>query len=80
MREPARIKRILEKLNTLWEVDTDSRFMQLLHNLQQEYSQKHNNFGLIEGKNNTGWGYDMFYLEDDYLEEFLDDKIKNMKK
>ena len=48
MRDPARIPVILDLLKQAWEIDEDMRFMQLIFNLQANYSHKNNNVGLVE--------------------------------
>ena len=57
MRNPARIKKILKKIKIVWEENPDLRLCQLLANVAS----------------NQGWKSwpDLFYFEDDYLEEGL---------
>ncbi len=65
-RPKERIKRILKKIEKVWEADNDLRLFQLLLNivwLEQE---------------NTGG--DLFNLEDKELEKYLDKRIKHNAK
>jgi len=62
MRDPARIKRILDKLNTLWNANPDQRLGQLIANLSRPYL--------------TFRPPDIFNVEDDRWEELLDKKLK----
>lgn len=84
MRNPERIKRILELIQKIWRKYPDLRFMQLQNHLMQEYSARNDRVGeqyLYEKYgSNTGEhfkfvkvfaGVDLFYLEDDKFEEFL---------
>jgi len=74
MRDPARIPIILDLLKQAWEIDEDMRFMQLIFNLQANYSQKNNNIGLVERIDKEGSparGFDLFNTEDDEIERFL---------
>ena len=60
MRDPARIKRILDKINEVWQDSPDFRFGQLVHYL----------FGM------TGLEEaDIFFIEDDSFEWLIDQKI-----
>lgn len=55
MRDPARIGRVLEKLRALWLSKPDLRFGQLVKNLV--------------GYDENGENAEIFYLEDDLVEE-----------
>ena len=59
------------------------RFMQLIFNLQSNYSQKHNNVGLIEITEKDGFskrGFDLYNIEDREIEFFLKKYIKERSK
>ncbi|MED3562318.1 hypothetical protein [Bacillus xiapuensis] len=82
MREPERIKRVLNLLQQIWELQPDSRFMQMISNIQWNYSADNNDAGkeYSYSKWETPKGIifnkdvanvDLFYLEDDKLEEYL---------
>lgn len=81
MRKPERIKEVIDVLTKIWEAQPDTRFNQLIYNLQREYS---------EGNGETvysleAWGHgftyipetkvDLFSVEDDKFLEFLKTKI-----
>jgi hypothetical protein len=63
MRNPDRIDRILKKIKIAWELDADSRFFQLIMNVER--------IGRAEQEKNIP----SFYLEDDVFEQRLDDFI-----
>ena len=67
MRDPKRIKRIMEKVTKIWasESDNDLRFFQFVEYLEQMTKLK---FGLD----------DLFYLEDDEFETFLNTEFPNV--
>ena len=70
---------ILDLLKQAWELDPDMRFMQLIFNLQANYSHKNNNAGLVEkiGQEGTSIrGFDLFNVEDDVIEKFLVEYIE----
>ena len=69
-RDPVRIKRILNKLETIWSEQPDMRFFQLLFNYT-ELNTKHDP--------DTGTVNDPFYYEDDDLESSLDKIIKELR-
>ena len=46
MRDPSRIKRILALIEELWILDPDARFLQLMWNLNKQYSVDHDDAGL----------------------------------
>ena len=72
MRDPKRIEIILQLVNEIWQQVPDQRFFQLIHNLQGMYSDTHNGAGKIADANEPGLtGYDLFYIEDDLVIEFL---------
>ncbi|MCM3718104.1 hypothetical protein [Fictibacillus phosphorivorans] len=85
MREPERIERILNLLNTIWQQQPDWRFNQLISNLQNLYSQQNNGYGRRKAIQKTDYGeinssyLDFFFLEDDKWEEFLVKIIDNME-
>ena len=63
MRNPDRIDRILKKIKIAWELDADSRFFQLIMNVE------------IIGRGDQEKNIPSFYLEDDDFEQRLDDFI-----
>ena len=63
MRNPDRIDRILKKIKLAWELDADSRFFQLIMNVE------------IMCRDNQEKNIPSFYLEDDDFEQRLDDFI-----
>lgn len=64
MREPERIDRMLDLVRELWKRYPDLRFNQLMDSLTREFSQVNDDA-------------DLFYLEDDLFEKFLQTKISN---
>lgn len=83
-REPERINRMLSLLREIWESNPDMRFFQLIDSIQHEYSSKNNQFGKQEGFELDSKGnklpisyVDLFYLEDNNFEEFLQEFIIN---
>ena len=80
MRDPKRIKVILDLINQIWDKYPDLRFQQLVYVLQNGFSQKHNNLGKIEVTDEEGFtkvGYDLFNVEDDTFEEYLQEIARN---
>lgn len=77
LREQARIQRILALLQSIWELQPDLRFNQLVSNLQRMYSSQNDGYGSRKVKEKCGYEevetsyMDFFYLEDDEWEEFL---------
>lgn len=66
-RDPERIDSILSKLREVWMRDTDMRFGQLVYNL----------YWLMPETKKIGMnGIDMFNVEDDVFERFLDRTVK----
>jgi len=66
-RDPKRIDVILSKLREVWMQDTDMRFGQLVYNL----------YWLLPETKKIGMnGIDMFNVEDDVFERFLDRTVK----
>ncbi|MBP1917109.1 hypothetical protein J2Z23_004094 [Lederbergia galactosidilyticus] len=83
MRDPKRMKKILDFINELWEQQPDMRFFQLIDSLEHEYSNKNNGFGYRKGyevnsrKDKQPMAFvDLFYLEDDDFLGFLRDLIE----
>ncbi|WP_339216991.1 ankyrin repeat domain-containing protein [Ornithinibacillus sp. FSL M8-0202] len=81
-RNPKRIRRIMDLIETIWEENPDMRFFQLMEMLQHKYSSENNNFGRREAIEKESTGYespvifiDLFYLEDDSFEAFLSDYV-----
>ncbi|WP_033827768.1 hypothetical protein [Bacillus andreraoultii] len=78
MREKERINRIMSLLQRIWEQQPDIRFNQLISNLQHMYSSQNEGYGQRIMKEKGPLGdevessyLDLFYLEDDKWEEFL---------
>lgn len=71
MRDLKRIQKTLDEIHKIWERQPDTRFFQLITNLQYEY---------MKQTGETGWkqesGVDMFYLEDYKFYQFLVKKNK----
>jgi len=59
MRDPKRIDPILNQLKALWTTYPDLRLGQLMENIKSTLPDK------------TGWGPDLFNLEDDVMEEVI---------
>lgn len=76
MRNPERIKEVLDTLTKVWEVQPDTRFNQLIYNLQREYSREVGRTFFIDGRFPSQEPYDLFNVEDDKFLEFLKNKIK----
>lgn len=84
MRDPQRIKLILQNIERIWEKGPDLRFNQLVMNLQYEYA-KENGSCMLElwSKESYPRGAhvyekidmpDLFHVEDDKFLEFLSRK------
>lgn len=76
MRDPNRIKEMLNVIERIWSVEPDIRFNQLLYILQSEYSSKNDDVGKVQEKEIDGFthlGFDMFNVEDDSFLTFLKD-------
>jgi hypothetical protein len=83
MREPERIERILNLIKQIWELQPDSRFMQMISNISWNYSAANNDVykeytyskwetpkgDVIFNKDKVS--VDLFNLEDEKLEMFL---------
>jgi len=67
MRDPKRIKRILSKLEKLWNETTDWRLGQVLEN-----------YIFTEGERGDQTSVRMFYQEDDKTEKILDKMIEKV--
>lgn len=89
MRNPERIERTLQLLHYIWREQPDTRFNQLIHNLQVEYAtitgehqetvykkEEHKLFETFM-KIRT---YNLFNLEDEYFIKFLEDKVRDLWK
>ena len=84
MRNPKRIKTIMNILTEIWELQPDIRFNQLIHNLQTEYANKYQAYirkayvdevGLVM----TPVTYtDLFNVEDGDFLTFLQEKLDSM--
>lgn len=86
MRDPERIKRILDLVYEIWRKQPDTRFMQLIHNLSWDYSIQNNDkfkeYSYSKWETDKGIVFtkdvvnvDCFHLEDDKFEKFLIDKL-----
>lgn len=90
MREIARIERIMNLIKQIWERQPDSRYMQMIYNLQWNYSAANNDVGkeYSYSKWETPKGnvifnkdvanIDLFSLKDDKLELFLQDYLNKL--
>jgi len=84
MRNPKRIPEIMSVIQEIWEKQPDTRFNQLVHNLQAEFHSEtgigqvcHNysvssKFNLLES---NGWAIDLFNVEDDTFLLWLQKKL-----
>ncbi len=79
MRDPERIKEILDLVNELWQKDPDLRFNQLIYNLQWGYSKKNGDAGQVESDGFTRTGFDFFNLEDNDFLEYIQEVISSGK-
>lgn len=83
MRNPKRIKELMDILTAIWELQPDVRFNQLLHSLQYMY--KNGKYVKKAYVDEVGWGTshvfypDLFNVEDDDFIEFLKEKYNEMK-
>lgn len=86
MRDPKRINRILIIIEKIWEKQPDTRFNQLIDNLQHEYINETGETGwkvnrqIVESYGSKVYLHeesyiDMFHLEDDKFEDFLINKL-----
>lgn len=86
MRNPKRIKTIMNILTEIWELQPDIRFNQLIHNLQTEYANKYPAYYRKAFEEEVGWGMipivykDLFNVEDDEFLTFLQEKLDEMSK
>jgi len=72
MRDPARIPKILKKIEEIWKDHPDLRFMQLLYAL--EFITKR-----LDPNTKTLSVDDPFYTEDDIIQALLDDLPNNLR-
>lgn len=90
MREPERIDRILGLIKEIWIKYPDLRFNQLCENLAYTYSEENDDYGkqyfYDKYENDKGIqftkkfvGVDLFYVEDDKFEKFLEEYLKELK-
>ena len=80
MRDPQRVDEILGLLKEMWEKDPDLRFLQLIYNIQREYSLQNNGAGKVEEVVDSAFsrvGFDHFSVEDDSFIAFLKEKLSN---
>lgn len=81
MRDPERIQRIIDKLITVWSMDKDCRFGQLVYAIFWQMPQTK----IVDEQVNEGkyiyhkYGIDPFNIEDDDFEAFLDRMIEKRK-
>jgi uncharacterized protein YihD (DUF1040 family) len=78
MRDPQRIEEVLGMINQIWVKQPDLRFLQLIYNLQNEFSYKNKDVGKIESIEDDGFakvGYDLFSIEDDRFIKYLTEKV-----
>jgi hypothetical protein len=84
MRNPERIKPIMTLLTQIWEQQPDTRFNQLIHNLQAEYASITGKYtqevfeqdefhGMITFRPTSKM--DLFNVEDDDFQKFLQEKL-----
>jgi hypothetical protein len=86
MRDPKRISQVLYYLNCIWQKQPDTRFNQLIYNLQWEFNKawqdKYTNKLYREEGNGLHFMFvqsntvDLFNVEDDKFIEFLKAKVK----
>lgn len=86
MRDPNRINRIMLLIHQVWQKQPDMRFFQLLSWIEFEYSKSNNDFGRRELIYREQSGFetnypviDLFYLEDDQIENFLQGFLEKMR-
>lgn len=72
MRPKERIKRILDKIQKLWEKNPDHRLFQLLYNYTRLGTRPSPSWGSEEGH---GLVVDPFFYEDDDIEKELDEAL-----
>lgn len=90
MRDPSRIERILKLVMQIWQLQPDSRFMQLISNISWNYRSDNND--AYKTYNYSKWvidekiifskdvaHVDLFNLEDDKLEIYLEEYLKKIK-
>ena len=80
MRDSNRIKEIFTLLEEIWIKNPDLRFNQFMYNLQRDYSNNHDGFGLVEANDADGFtktGFDFFNLEDEEFIEYLRSLVVN---
>lgn len=90
MRNPARIRELMELVTLYWEKYPDTRFNQLIESLQWDYanengfSYKKELYEKEEWKNIVSYRplnvTDLFYVEDDKFIEFLKKKLDQSQK
>jgi len=86
MRDVSRIPKVLRAIHEIWSKQPDTRFNQLIHNLQYEYSNsksgayKRELWEKEEHKHFTAYGrhhiVDLFHVEDEDFLLFLESKLK----
>lgn len=89
MRDINRISRVMNKLQTIWEAHPDIRFNQLLDSIQRSYSNEEEKSAKIYYDTINYHGHttytpiavvDLFNLEDDKFEVYLDKLIERINK
>ena len=74
MRDSERIEEILTLIGRIWKANPDFRFQQLIYILQSEYSESNDQIGKVESMEVDGFkkvGYDLFNLEDERFQKYL---------
>jgi hypothetical protein len=89
MRDPARIERVLDLIKQIWNKSPDLRFNQLIDNLSWSYTDEKANYieySYSKFENEKGVQFlkdvanvDLFYVEDDKFELFLQDYLEKFK-
>ena len=90
MREPERIDRILSLIKQIWQLQPDSRFMQMISNISWNYSADNNDaykqysYSKWETPKATIFNkdvsyVDLFHLEDDKLEKYLEEYLEKVR-
>jgi hypothetical protein len=73
MREKERIKKIIGKVERIWNKSPDQRFGQLIFNMMMRMPEVH------KVKQGFMTGIDPFHIEDSVLDEYLDKLLETAK-
>ena len=78
MRDPQRIETLMALIRQLWLLQPDSRFNQLIYNLQRDYSRTHGDVGLVRSDDEdfSKTAFDLFSLEDDSFIAYLEMRLR----